>query len=355
MNLKEKVKQLPLSPGVYIMKDHHGIVIYVGKAKSLKKRVQTYFQNTASHPQKIKKMVANIDDFDYILTDTEFEAFMLECKLIKEWKPLFNKRMKSHLSYSYLAINMEGPYRKIYISAENTEGEGILYFGPYTSPIYVKKAIENLKEYFHINCLHPLMGSPCLNYTLGKCNGLCLGGVAVDKYNAIFDKIIALLQGKDRSILEELEQKMMQASEGFDFEAAGRYRNYLKSFSILLYKESLIQFTEDNKNIAVIEHLDEGTLKLFLLKGHKIIYSEKFSAENSKLGKIIGSNILTHFRDLKHKDASAIGKEDLDEAQIMYSYLNGSRSKFMIIPDEWIDSVDNVKLDEAIVDLIQND
>src|SRR5574342_306414 len=111
MNVKEKVKQLPLTPGVYLMKDQQGTVIYVGKAKSLKKRVQTYFQNTASHPQKIKKMVANVDDFDYILTDTEFEAFMLECKLIKELKPQFNKKMKSHLGYNFIAIKTDGPYR----------------------------------------------------------------------------------------------------------------------------------------------------------------------------------------------------------------------------------------------------
>jgi excinuclease ABC subunit C len=139
MNLKDKVKNLPLTPGVYLMKDQKGTVIYVGKAKSLKKRVQTYFQNSAAHPQKIKKMVANINDFHVLHTDTEFEAFLLECKLIKELKPLFNKKMKSHLPYSYIAIKMDGPFRKISIASEKSEGEGTIYFGPYTSMIYVKK------------------------------------------------------------------------------------------------------------------------------------------------------------------------------------------------------------------------
>lgn len=355
MNLKEKVRQLPLTPGVYIMKDLHGNVIYVGKAKSLKKRVQTYFQNTASHPQKIKKMVANIDEFDYILTDTEFEAFMLECKLIKDMKPLFNKRMKSHLGYSYLAIEMDGLYRKVFVTSEKDSGEGTLYFGPYTSPLYVKRAIGNIKEYFHINCLHPLKGSPCLNYTLGKCNGLCLGGAAVGEYNGIFDRIITLLSGKDLSILEELEQKMLQASEEFNFEAAGRYRNYLKSFSILLYKENLIQFTEENKNLAVIERLNESTLKLFLLKGHKVISSATYESGNTKeLVNSIRSHILDSFGQLSPQEAIAIGKEELDEAQIIYSYLNGSSAKSAVVLDEWLESGGHGELDKAVKDLLDN-
>lgn len=355
MNLKEKVRQLPLTPGVYIMKDLHGNVIYVGKAKSLKKRVQTYFQNTVSHPQKIKKMVANIDEFDYILTDTEFEAFMLECRLIKEMKPLFNKRMKSHLGYSYLAIEMDGLYRKIFVKSEKGSGDGTLYFGPYTSPLYVKRAIGNIKEYFHINCLHPLKGSPCLNYTLGKCNGLCLGGAAVEEYNDIFDRIIALLSGKDVSILEDLEQKMLQAAEEFNFEAAGRYRNYLKSFSILLYKENLIQFTVENKNLAVVERLSESTLKLFLLKGHKLIYSETYETGNTEdLVNTIRSHIFVYFRELSPQESIAVGKEELDEAQIIYSYLNGSSAKSTVIPDEWLESGGHGKLDEALKDLLDN-
>ncbi|WP_176167222.1 GIY-YIG nuclease family protein [Mesobacillus jeotgali] len=353
MNLKEKVKNLPFTPGVYLMKDQNGTVIYVGKAKSLKKRVQSYFQNSAAHPQKIKKMVANINDFHVLHTDTEFEAFLLECKLIKELQPLFNKKMKSHLPYSYIAIKMDGPFRKISIASDKSEGGGTIYFGPYTSMIYVKKAIENLKEYFKINCLQPLKGSPCLNYTLGKCNGLCIGGSGVEKYNKIVERFISFLQGSHAEILEELEQKMNQASEKYQFEEAAKYRNYMKSLSILLYKENMIQFTEGNKNIVVVERINDRTLKVFLIKGHNIIFSKQYHREKFRdLSEEIRETIFYFFQQNKKRDPVVIGKEELDEAQIIYSYLNGSNSRFIVIPEEWLDGSESEKLDESINQLL---
>lgn len=353
MNIKEKVKNLPMTPGVYLMKDQKGEVIYVGKAKSLKKRVQTYFQNSAAHPQKIKKMIANINDFNVLDTDTEFEAFLLECKLIKEWKPLFNKKMKSHLSYSYIAIEMDGPYRKISIASEKSDGGGTKYFGPYTSPIYVKKAIENFKEYFKINCLQPLKGSPCLNYTLGKCNGLCLGGKGVEEYNRIVDMFISFLQGSDEEILDELEKKMHHASEEYQFEEAAKYRNYMKSFSTLLYKENMIQFTGGNKNIVVVEWIDDNTLKVFLIKGHKVVFKKKYHSEQFRqLSKEITEFIFCSFRQVDKRQSVIIGREELDEAQIIYSYLNGGNARHIVIPEEWLDGSEYEKLDISIDHLL---
>lgn len=337
MNLREKIKSLPLTPGVYLMKDQAGTIIYVGKAKSLKKRVQSYFQKSASHPQKIRKLVANIQDFDYILTDTEFEAFLLECQLIKELKPLFNKKMKSHLPYSYIQIDMDGPYRKISITQNRTDKDGIMYFGPYTSPVYVKKAMEDLKEFFKINCLQPLKGSPCLNYFLGQCNGLCIGGVAVKHYNEVVDNIISLLKGDDSGIIDGLREKMQQASSEFQFEAAAKYRNYIKSISVLLYKETVVQFTEDSKNIVAIERLMDSNLKLFLIKGHKVIFSKKYSPELIEQHfEEIRTSILTSFQENAIGKSCMIGKEEIDEAQIIYSYLIGSNGRFIVIPDDWL-------------------
>ncbi|CAM3897575.1 GIY-YIG nuclease family protein [Mesobacillus thioparans] len=353
MNLKEKVKNLPLTPGVYLMKDQMGTVIYVGKAKSLKKRVQTYFQNSAAHPQKIKKMVANINDFHVLHTDTEFEAFLLECKLIKELQPLFNKKMKSHLPYSYIAIKMDGPFRKISIAPEKSKGGGTIYFGPYTSSIYVKKAIENFKEYFKINCLQPLKGSPCLNYTLGKCNGLCLKGSGVEQYNRIVERFISFLQGSNEEILEELEQKMNLASEEYQFEEAAKFRNYMKSFSILLYKENLIQFTEGNKNIVVVDWINDRILKVFLIKGHNVIFSKQYHPEKFRqLSEEIRDTIIYFFKQNEIGKSVVIGKEELDEAQIIYSYLNGGDARFIIIPEEWLEGSEPEKLHSSIEQLL---
>ena len=337
MKLRDKINSLPLTPGVYLMKDLTGTIIYVGKAKTLKKRVQSYFHKSATYPQKIRKLVANINDFDYILTDTEFEAFLLECQLIKELKPLFNKKMKSNLSYSYIQIDMEGPYRKISITQNKTDKDGVMYFGPYTSPIYVRKAIEDMKEYFKINCLQPLKGSPCLNYFLGQCNGLCLGESAVKHYNEVVDTIISLLKGDDSEIIGELKDKMQHAANELQFEAASKFRNYIKSFSVLLYKETVVQFTEESQNIVAIERLMDNTLKLFFIKGPKVIFSKKYTLEIIEQHfEEIRTSILTSFLENTIGKSFMVGKEEIDEAQIIYSYLSGSHCSFIVIPDDWL-------------------
>lgn len=353
MKLRDKINSLPLTPGVYLMKDLTGTIIYVGKAKTLKKRVQSYFHKSAAHPQKIRKLVANIHDFDYILTDTEFEAFLLECQLIKELKPLFNKKMKSHLSYSYIQIDMEGPYQKISITQNKTDKDRVMYFGPYTSPIYVRKAIEDMKEYFKINCLQPLKGSPCLNYFLGQCNGMCLGVSAVKHYNEVVDTIISLLNG-DSGIIDELKEKMEHAASEFQFETAAKYRNYIKSISVLLYKETVVQFAEDSKNIVAIERLMDNNLKLFLIKGHKVIFRKKYTLEMIEQHfEEIRTSILTSFQENSIGKSFMVGKEEIDEAQIIYSYLSGSHCSYTVIPDDWLVNGSNCdRLDNSIKKLI---
>jgi len=174
VNLKEKIKKLPLSPGVYLMKDFTDCIIYVGKAKKLKQRVQSYFHNSKNHSPKVVKLIAQIKDFDFILTDTEFEAFMLECQFIKKIKPFFNSLMKNPLSYVYISINMNDSLPKIKITDEPSEKDQFYCFGPYTNKNTVKRALEGIKDNYHINCSTTKnQGSGCLNYTLGLCLGMC--------------------------------------------------------------------------------------------------------------------------------------------------------------------------------------
>jgi excinuclease ABC subunit C len=210
-----------------------------------------------------------------------------------------------------------------------------------------------LKEYFKINCLQPLKGSPCLNYTLGKCNGLCLGGSGVEQYNRIVERFISFLQGSDAEILDELEQRMNHASEEYQFEEAAKYRNYMKSFAILLYKENMIQFTGGNKNIVVVEWINDCTLKVFLIKGHKVIFSKEYQPEKFvQLSEEIRDIIFNFFQQIETRESGVIGKEELDEAQIIYSYLNGDNARFIVIPEEWLDGNENEKLDVSIDHLL---
>jgi excinuclease ABC subunit C len=202
--LPDKVKNLPLTPGVYLMKDSQGQILYVGKAKNLKNRVQSYFRNSKHHSPKIKKLVKHLRDFDYILTETEFEAFMLECQLIQNMKPLYNRMMKSPQSFIYISISLTGKYRKIDIAYNHIEKDGKVYFGPFTSRSNVERALRGLKECFKLNCNNPNgKNSACLNYSLGSCLGRCLGGPAEQQYNEILDRFIGFMKGTDMSILED--------------------------------------------------------------------------------------------------------------------------------------------------------
>lgn len=339
------------------MKDSHGNIIYVGKAKRLKKRVQTYFQNSKAHPQKIKKLVSNIYDFDYFLTDTEFEAFMLECKLIKELKPHFNRKMKNPQAYTYIVLKIDEGKRSLEMTNSPTESDKNVYFGPYINKHSVGKAINGIKEAFKINCSNPFMkNGPCLNYSLGLCMGMCLGGSALEQYNSIMDKVIALLEGSDLSILDDLKQNMLAASDQFDFEVAAKYRNIIEAIEAIIYKEHVIEFTEENKNIIVVEAINDDVFKLFLIKGNKLLYSGILDNQNTKqeLG-LIKSKIITYFKNNHLGISLKVSRDEIDEAQIIFSYLNGGNCSYRIIPDDWLETNKDIFIGKALEELFNQE
>ncbi|NHC39771.1 GIY-YIG nuclease family protein [Bacillus sp. MM2020_1] len=350
MELKEKVKNLPSSPGVYLMKDSRAQIIYVGKAKNLKNRVRSYFQNSQSHSQKIIKLKASLKDFDYILTDTEFEAFMLECQLIREIKPIFNRMMKSPQSYIYIGIQMDDGYQRIEICS-NPDKPNSLYFGPYTSKHTVERALQGIKDFYKISCSTPSnKNTPCLNYSLGLCIGMCMGGAALDQYNDSINKIIGLLEGKDTSLLEIFERRMIAASETFEFEEAVKYRDMLETIHSLLNKEKVIEFTESDKNLVVIESLTDRTFKLFLIKKNNVLFSEKYQwSEVETLRKAIKTTVLSTFKTKKETSAKKINKDEIDAAQIIYSYLKGSNSRYLIISEQMLDLEYTTDLDAELM------
>lgn len=356
MNLKEKIKSLPLTPGVYLMKNSSGDIIYVGKSKSLKNRVSSYFQNSKNHPPKIERLVKTLKDFDYLLTDTEFEAFMLECKLIKKLQPMYNRQMKNTSSYTYIEINIDKKDMNIRAVNSSNEKHSTIYFGPFTSKNTVERAIQGIKEYCKIDCNSSSKRNvPCLNYSLGLCIGMCQGGKAAKEYEKIVNKIIDLLSVSDMSILEEMEQKMICASNNFDFETAAKYRDYVNAIRTLVNREKVIEFTEDNKNIAVVEQLNDSVFKLFLIKGNKVIFSEKYyvsELSNKQLLTNIKTNILSYFMDNELSITVEVSKEDVDEAQIIYSYLKSNNCNYIIITDEWLNSKNNGHIDESVLELL---
>ncbi len=356
--LTEKAKKLPFSPGVYLMKDSVGHIIYVGKAKQLKNRVRSYFQNAKNDSPKVNKLKKHLKDFDFILTDTEFEAFLLECQLIKEYQPLYNRMMKNPQSFTYIAFKMDKEYRKIEITSNLNlvENDGHLYFGPFTSMNHVERAVQGIKDCFQLNCSNPSRkNTACLNYSLGLCIGMCLGGPAVQQYNEIIDKFIAFLQGKDRRILDEMKEMMATASENDDFEAASKYRDYLQAVNALLTKEKVIEFTEENHNLLIIEKLNETTIKLFLIKRTTVLFSQRIPLENIELlGEKIKTNIITYFKNHPSIPSIDISKDEIDEAQIIYSYLKSNNCSYSIIPEKWLDSENHPSIELAVNKLLRN-
>lgn len=355
MNLKEKAKNLPLSPGVYLMKDSHGNIIYVGKSKKLKNRVQSYFQKSKNHSKKVVKLVHQIKDFEYILTDTEFEAFLLECKLIKELQPFYNKLMKSPQSYTYIVIRMDQELDRIVLSNHLLENDNYLYFGPFTSKNSAEKAILGLKEFLKIACSHSIYNnSPCLNYSLGLCVGMCFKKSALEQYHNNINRIIALFEGTDNSIIDEMNQKMIHASENFDYERASMIRDYLEAIHSLLKKEKVIDFTKEMNNIVFIESISDYLQKLFLIKGNKVLFTHLYKLDKTNIKRLvfeIKSKILVYFKKDTYP-SSIISKDEIDEAQIIYSYLTSSPCKYLIIPESWFSIENRERLDLAIEELL---
>jgi excinuclease ABC subunit C len=335
MNLKEKVKSLPSSPGVYLMKDSQGSIIYVGKSKKLKSRVASYFHLSKAHSPKVEKLVKNLKDFEYILTDTEFEAFMLECRLIKEYKPRYNSLMKNPLSYNYIGISTDSAYPTLEVINSPSLNNKYIYWGPYTSKNAVERAVQGIKECCKLICSNPSKNnSGCLNYSLGLCLGTCLGEVTNEQYREIIDKIAALLNGSDDSIIKDMEEKMLMASENFDFETAAKYRDYISAVTSLLHKEKIIEFTEENKCIIITENLDEEYFKLFVIKCNKVIFSERYSLKTTNielLVKQLQDNTSAFLIPDSLNSSFEVDIDDIDEAQIIYSYLKSSKCQYWLI------------------------
>jgi excinuclease ABC subunit C len=357
MNLKDKIRQLPCTPGVYLMKDSGGGVIYVGKAKNLKNRVQSYFRSSSNHTPKVKKLTQHLKDFDILHTDTEFEAFLLECQLIKEIKPMYNRMMKNPKSFMYIRIRKDKDFPAMDTAYHMDEINKYDYFGPYTSVKTVEKAMEGIKDFFKINCNQPFKkNGPCLNFSLGLCLGMCTGNPsAIETYKQIVNKMDKLLQGTDMSLINEINHKMQLAADNFEFESAAKYRDYLDSLSFLLKKEKVIEFTEKDNNMVVLEHLSLNEYKLFLINRTQVLYKEKISFNYKEFVKNhIQDCIMKSFKATSSATVQKVDRNQLDEAQIIYSYLQSGKCRYFIIPFEDHNHVDTLVLDGAIETLLND-
>jgi len=355
MDLKAKAKKLPETPGVYVMKDSQGNILYIGKAKSLRNRVSQYFQNSRQHPPKILRLIEGIRDFDYIYADTELEALLLECRLIKDIKPMYNSQLKNHRKYVYICINTDEKYPTLGIEAEKTE-QGICY-GPYTSQNNVERAVDSIKETLKLrHCSnYTVRHSGCLNFQLGLCSAPCAGEIQEADYKGRIADAVSFLKGSKSDLIKQTEAKMIAAAERLDFNKAAKYRDDIKALAHLSNKQKTIKFTGSSKLVAALEKVTDMEYKLFLMKGSRVIYKERLDASVGRdvVEQYTFQLVLNYKEELIKNEFLEIEKDEIDQAQIVYSYLKNKKDCcYVTIAKSWLNKNDTTKLQQAIKKLM---
>ncbi len=281
-DIQEELKKLPSRPGVYIMHDARDAIIYVGKAVSLKNRVRQYFQSSRNKGVKIERMVTQIARFEYIVTDSELEALVLECNLIKEHRPKYNTMLKDDKSYPFIKVTVNEVFPRV-LFARRIRKDKAKYFGPYTSAGAVKDVIELVQKLYHIRtCNRNLprdIGKerPCLYYHIHQCHGPCRGKVSQEEYHGQIQGALQFLNGNSDGILRELEEKMQQASEELRFEDAMEYRDLIGSIRKIKERQKITSYGEEDKDVVAmaIEEQD-AVVQVFFIREGKLIGRDHF-------------------------------------------------------------------------------
>lgn len=337
-DLSLKLSQLPDSPGVYIMKQA-GEIIYVGKAISLKNRVRQYFQSSRGHSAKVRAMVEKIDDFDIILCDTELEALILECNLIKRHRPWYNILLKDDKHYPYIRIDMKQKFPRVEL-VRKMERDGAKYFGPYASATIVREVLEVLRQTFPLRtCKRDLegklpVGRPCIQYEMGNCLAPCTGNVSPETYNEVIARVIAFLGGKHEDVLTSLREEMLAESQAMRFERAATLRDRIAAIEAVLQKQKAISTAGEDQDVlaAASDGVDAVVVALFV-RGGKLIGSEQFVLERAGDQAEHGGEWLTMFLLQYYDQAAFIPKEillhspteDMEVLEELLSKEKGSR------------------------------
>ena len=276
-DIQEELKKLPGKPGVYLMHDEKDEIIYVGKAISLKNRVRQYFQSSRNKGVKIEQMVTHIARFEYIVTDSELEALVLECNLIKENRPKYNTMLMDDKAYPFIKVTMDEPFPRIMMARKMVKDKA-KYFGPYTSAGAVKDTIDLIRKLYHIrSCNRKLpkdIGKerPCLNYHIHQCDAPCQGYVSEEEYRKSIAQVLQFLNGNYDLILKELEQKMQEAAENLEFEKAAEYRELLYSVRKIAQKQKITDTAgEDRDILAVASESEDAVVQVFFIRGGRLI------------------------------------------------------------------------------------
>ncbi|AST58190.1 excinuclease ABC subunit C [Thermoanaerobacterium thermosaccharolyticum] len=340
VNIEEKLKLLPEKPGVYIMKDSSGKIIYVGKAVILKNRVRQYFQNPANQIPKVRTMVRHIADFEYIVTDTELEALILECNLIKKHKPKYNILLKDDKNYPYIKITVNEDYPRI-LFTRRLEMDGAKYFGPYSSAFAVRETIKLLRHMFPLRSCNRNIEKDigkcreCLYYHIGLCSAPCIGQISKDDYMKLVDDALMFLEGKHDVLLKKLKEEMEKASQNMEFEKAAKLRDQIYGIEKTSEKQKIISTSgEDQDVISMARSADDACIQVFFIRGGKVSGREHYFMKNTD--EMNRSDIMSSFIKQFYDGAPYIPKEiitdvDMDEKHVLAEWLSNKRGNKVVI------------------------
>ena len=333
-DVEEELKKLPAKPGVYIMHDAQDDIIYVGKAISLKNRVRQYFQSSRNKGAKIEQMVTHIVRFEYIVTDSELEALVLECNLIKEHRPKYNTMLMDDKSYPFIKVTVDEPFPRVMLARKMIKDKA-KYFGPYTSAGAVKDTIELIRKLYHIrSCNRKLpkdIGKerPCLNYHIHQCKAPCQGYISQEDYRRSIQEVVHFLNGNYDVILKELEKEMQKAAEAMEFERAIEYRELLSSVQKIAQKQKITDTAgEDRDILAVAVEEEDAVVQVFFIRGGRLIGRDHFYLKITKDeadSEILSSFIKQFYAGTPYIPAELMLPEAVEDMELIEQWLSKRR------------------------------
>lgn len=333
-DFQHQLKILPDKPGVYIMKNSLGEVIYVGKAKVLKNRVRQYFQNSKNHSEKVRAMVKNIAEFEYIVTDSEMEALILECNLIKKYSPRYNIALKDDKFYPFIKITTNEDFPRVYVT-RNFAKDGNRYFGPYTNGTAVYEVMGLIKKLFPLRtCKKAIVegGEPtraCLNYHINLCKAPCAGYISKAEYWKMIDEIINILNGTDTSIIKNLKLEMEKSAEELEFEKAAKIRDRILAIELISEKQKMFTVKEGDEDfIDLYTDEKDGCAQVFFVREGKVTGREHFMIENisdDPVKEVISSFIASFYGGTAQIPKTIYVPEEIEDQELIEKFLTEKR------------------------------
>ncbi len=334
--IEEELSKLPTCPGVYMHKDSLGEVIYVGKAINLRNRVRSYFRKTSQADPKVRALVSNIAEFEYITCATEMEALVLECNLIKKFMPRYNILLKDGKSYPYIEVTVTEAWPRV-ISTRDLARDGNRYFGPYTDGTAVRRILKMIDELYPLKkCRQQefrLGVRPCLNYFIGKCPGICVGEADRDRYDEMISEITDVLSGHDAAMVARLERKMNEAAERLEYEEAAKYRDYIKSLRALgeTQRASMVRDRDIDILIPVITDRSSVVAQYKVRDGKMVGREITYIRDEETAGKDSAAELLSSFIKQYYPALSVLPREILlpqhiEDEELIEGFLNSVNS-----------------------------